>query len=310
MPVEALHELQARTLELRDPSGRRIVGLCCAPPTAAAAGTVVIAPGYQRGIQHGSVLSRQLVRAGFRTVRFDLTDHVGLSDGNVRDFTLSSVATDVRTVLAASAHRWPGPLHLIASSLAARAAVRALARDSKLAAALERAVLVLPVIDAEHTLTRAIGTNVLAEWRTGAVTDRDELCDVLGHQVRYRFCEDALAQRLDGAAATVKELTSLCCAVTAIAAERDDWVRLDDVHAAMGTPAEAERETLVIEASSHDLAHNPPAMRLLLDTVLSALAPARVDWPDELTFEEIVETVRTERGWKRERYAHLDQEIA
>lgn len=293
-------EIRAEAVELRAAGGARLFGLRCEPPGGEPRGLVVMPPGYERRIHHHSVLSRFLVRHGYATLRFDLSNHIGLSEGEIAGFTMSSMTGDVAGVLAGCADA--EPRFVVASSLAARAAVRALAREPSLQP--DGAVLILPVIDTEATTTAAIGRNVVDDWRSGRVRDPERLCRVLDHDVRYAFSEDVLAHGFDGVEGTHAELASIACPVLCIAAERDDWVDFRDVERAMAVPAPGPRATVVLEASSHDLAGNLPVARALMAEVLRGLA-GEPEEPDHLDFEEIVETVNRERGWKAEEYRAL-----
>lgn len=297
-------EVRAEAVELRSDRGERLFGLRCEPRAGDPRGLVVMPPGYERRIHHHSVLSRFLVRHGYATLRFDLSRHIGLSAGDIADFTMSSMTGDVLGVLADCAEAEPGPRFVVASSLAARATVRALASEPWLQPAVAGIVLILPVIDTEATTTAAIGRNVVEDWRSGRVRDPARLCRVLDHDVRYAFSQDVLARGFDGVEGTQAELASIGCPVLCIAAERDDWVDFRDVERAMAVEAPAPRATVVLEASSHDLAGNLPVARALMAEVLRALAGEPAE-PDHLDFDEIVETVNRERGWKAEEYRAL-----
>ncbi|HEV3001879.1 MAG TPA: hypothetical protein VGW75_14150 [Solirubrobacteraceae bacterium] len=293
-------EVRAEAVQLRSARGQRLFGLRCEPCGGEPRGLVVMPPGYERRIHHHSVLSRFLVRHGYATLRFDLSNHLGLSEGEIAGFKMSSMTADVLGVLAGCADA--EPRFVVASSLAARATVRALASEPSLRP--DGAVLILPVIDTEATTTAAIGRNVVDDWRSGRVRDRDRLCRVLDHDVRYAFSEDVLDHGFDGVEGTLAELAAIACPVLCIAAERDDWVDFRDVERAMAVEAPAARATVVLEASSHDLAGNLPVARALMGEVLGGLAGEPQE-PDHLDFEEIVETVNRERGWKAEEYRAL-----
>ena len=290
--------------ECRSPGGR-IVTLTTTPRGPRPPhGYVVVPPGYERRIHHDSVLAWSLALNGFASIRLDLTNHVGISDGDVEDMTMTSMAGDVGAVLArARAHAAGAPLLLVAPSLGARAAIRSVASG----ASVDGAVLLLP--DVERTITAAVGYDPAARWRSGEVTDPEEKHRVVEHEVKYACARDVVDARWGGAAVTAAELARIQAPVLTIAAERDDWVRVEDVEEAMGASSRASRRLAILEASSHDLAHNPPVMRLVLETALAELramagvsaAPAVL--PD---FQQAIDILSTERAWARSRYADID----
>ena len=300
--IDYASEVRSSLLRVPNGAGRRIVAVAGEPPGRLSRGTVLLVPGYQQRIHHLGLLSRSLVRRGYRTVRFDLTNHVGASDGDVLDLTMSSMTADVTAMIAGCAFAGE-PLHVVATSLGARAAVRALATGC--AHPVSTPVLVLPVVDVEYTINTAAERNVFADWRSGRETDPAASHRVLDHQVRYEFVRDAIEHGFVGVDATTTEIAGIGADVHAIAAERDDWVITADVEAAMGAAADAVRRTVVLSATSHELANNPPVMRLLLEQIVDALSPQQSGDVPHLSFDEIVDTVNNERNWARRSYADL-----
>lgn len=297
-------EVRSETVELENAAGRRIFGLLSEPMEGERRGVVVLPPGYERRIHHYAVLSRHLVRRGYATVRFDLTNHIGLSEGEVLDLTMSSMVDDVASVIAAYREQAPrGALSVVASSLAARATIRALAegRDNDV----RSAVLILPVVDVERTTTEVVGVNRVGKWRSGEVTDPTLPNRVLNHDVSYGFAKDVVDSGLDDLPGTKSELARIRCPVTAVAAEHDDWVDVEQVRQAMGADAPAPRATILIEAASHELSSNAPVVRLLLEQVGDRLARDGGEEPvpvQHLDFDEMVETIRQEKAWKLDSY--------
>lgn len=288
---------------VRTPEGARILALSSYIPAAEQRGVVVLPPGYERRIHHYAVLSDVLVRHGYRTVRFDLTNHVGLSDGEVADFTMSSVSTDLSAVIGHARDRAREErLYVVAPSLAARAAFRALSRDC----AADGLVALLPVVDVRYTITRAAGSDVIGRWKAGDLAHA-RYARVSKSDVGPRFPEDAVAEDWGGLDQGKRELAAVACPVLAIVAEQDDWVRTGDVEDIFEDEARWPRRCVVMEASSHDLASNLPVLRLMLELTVSSLdslsGPSReVQVPD---FNEFVELVTRERRWAHGSYEEL-----
>jgi len=302
--IALVDEVRSETVKLENAAGRRLFGLFSEPLEAERRGVVVLPPGYERRIHHYAVLSRHLVRHGYATVRFDFTNHIGLSEGEVFDLTMSSMVDDVTSVLAAYREQEPpGALSVVASSLAARATIRALAEGPD--DGVQSAVLILPVVDVERTTTEVVGENRVGKWRTGEVTDPTLPNRVLSHDVSYGFAKDVVESGLHDLAGTKDELARIRCPVTALAAERDDWVDVGQVREAMGVDAPGARATVLIEAASHEFSSNAPVVRLLLEQVGDRLATDRGEEPPpvrHLDFDEMVETIRQEKAWKLDSY--------
>jgi len=286
-------------------NGSRITGLLAIPRTTAKA-VIVLPPGYERRMHHYAVLSSYLVRHEFAVLRFDLTNHVGVSGGDICDLTMSSMAHDLGGILDAIPPAVAGlPRAIVAPSLAARAAVRAAStRD------VAGLVLLLPVVDLMATLTRVLGYDVYDVYRARAATGDDKLVRVVEHDIKVRFVVDAVESGWEGVASTAQEMARIAAPIAAIAAEADDWVEAADVRSALelgGRDGHA-RQLAVLEATSHDVAHNPPVMRMLVEQILCSLHDALGLPRDPIThfeFDELIRIGSTERGWAKEAYGSL-----
>jgi alpha-beta hydrolase superfamily lysophospholipase len=268
---------------------------------------ILVPPGYERRIHHYSVLARALADNGYRVIRFDLSNHVGLSDGEVADLSMTSIAGDVGSMLRSEPLAHSGlPVIAVAPSLAGRASARALATAAPPAGC----VLLLPVVDVQYTIAQAAGIDGIEMWRRGEATDPDLLYRVVDHEVKYAFAQDAVERAWGGVEAARREIADIRAPVHAISAEHDDWVRAVDVEHALAGDSEYQRRLTILAATSHDVAHNPPVMRQLMTTTLEAIAAmlerdaGPVVIPD---FEEVVETVTVERRWANTGYAEVNR---
>jgi pimeloyl-ACP methyl ester carboxylesterase len=288
---------------VRTPEGACILALSSHAPGAGQRGVVVLPSGYERRIHHYAVLSDVLVRHGYRTIRFDLTNHVGLSDGEVADLTMSSIATDLSAVIAHARDQTDDErLYVVAPSLTARAAFRALSRDC----AVDGLLALMPVVDVRYTIAQAAGTDLIGRWEAGELEDA-LYARVSKSDVGRRFPEDAVAADWGGLDQTKRELAAVTCPVVAIVAERDDWVRAEDVEVALEDEVRWWRRCVVMEASSHDLASNLPVLRLMLELTVSSLdslggMSRGVRVPE---FDEFVQLVTRERRWAHSGYEEL-----
>lgn len=267
--------------------------------------TVLVPPGYGRRIHHYSVLARTLVDNGYLVIRFDFSNHVGLSDGDVADLSMTSMESDVRAMVRHAQDLMTAPpLLVIAPSLAGRATMRALVSADDVAGC----VLLLPVADVERTITQVTNVDGCAQWRRGEVTNRDALHRVVEHDVKWAFVADTIERGWGGVGPARDDIAGIAAPVHAIAAEQDDWVFVDDVTHVMAGAARFPRRLTVLDATSHDVAHNPPVMRLLMTTTLESMAEMLGDEaavPTLPDFEQILETVTLERRWARDEYAAM-----
>jgi len=118
---------------------------------------VVVVPTFEATARHNAMLSRFLLGLGLSSMRFDFTNHVGCSSGEIINFTLTSAYHDLDAVLA---FLRDGPLEftadlaIISSSLGTRVCLRYLADYPEAA---DFHVSLLGVVDAGHTIKIATG---------------------------------------------------------------------------------------------------------------------------------------------------------
>jgi len=304
--MSSVSQIGARTRfgKVSDRAGRNLAVLTAEPPREEQRGAVVIATAYERRIHHYAGFSHALVSRGLATLRFDLSNHVGLSDGDIVDLTMSSIASDVGAALQDAATRFPElPITLLAPSLTARASLRALADIPN---SVKGAALILPVVDVQATIAAASGTDLLGDHRRGAIAD-DRLLRVVDHDVATSFSHDAWDARWIGLESTITDVERAAVPMRAIVAERDDWVDAGDASRVLTRPGS---QATVLEASSHDLAHNFPIMREVLrwsvDQVEELLGLEATD-RDLPPFDEMLAIVRQEREWAKGDYADVEE---
>jgi len=126
---------------------------------------VLISPGYGT-TQHAYVaLAYTLAARGFHVLRYDHTRHIGLSEGDPSQTTLTSLEDDLDAVLTFAQEHWPErPLTLLAADLTGRIALRR--RDWH--RRLRRVLLLNPTLDLGQCLITLHHRDLLREHLGGA----------------------------------------------------------------------------------------------------------------------------------------------
>ena len=192
--------------ECRNPRGQTIVitddhlHQSLAPNTP----VVIIAPGYGQTALDASTLSYYLAHHRLRVLRYDHTNHVGLSDGDLEQTTLRSMQADLLKVVEFVQHTWPtAPLVIMASDLTARVAIKMAVQSRPL----DLLLLINPVVDIQTMLTAVHGHNLVADHRFGL---RFGIANLLGLIVNVdRFVGDLVANHYADLASTIEDLRLL-----------------------------------------------------------------------------------------------------
>jgi SAM-dependent methyltransferase len=125
---------------------------------------VIIAPGFGQTATDYTALGHYLARHHFRVLRYDHTNHLGQSEGELQQSSLRSMQGDLLKVIEFVHHTWPGvPVGVIASDLAARAALKAAAQSP----VLDLLLLINPVTDLQAMLQSVHGHDLVTDYRFG-----------------------------------------------------------------------------------------------------------------------------------------------
>ncbi len=165
---------------------------------------VIIAPGYGQTALDASTLSYYLAHHRLRVLRYDHTNHVGLSDGELQQTTLRSMQADLLKVAEFVQHTWPtAPLIVMASDMAARVALKVAVQSRPL----DLLLLINPVVDIQAMLMTVHGHDLVADHRYGL---RRGIANLLGLNVNVdRFVGDIVAGHFIDLASTIADLRLL-----------------------------------------------------------------------------------------------------
>lgn len=259
--------MSSENRQLTAPDGRSVRLLVSTPTTDQHRGDVILAPVFGGTAQSMFSFAHTLTLNGFRVIRLDFRDHVGLSDGNIADTRLSMQVEDVKVVTEA----FPGAI-LMAVSLSCRPAVRAVADGAPISGV----VLVTPVLHLQHTLHQVTGIDYFGVGRD----DLSPLVTVIDYDVRDQFIYDSENHRLVDLPTALNELRDLTVPVRMIAGDADPWVSVEETrHVHDDLIGQGHDSMLtVVAAASHRLNRNPAvAMSYMEESVRSCLSIVRYD---------------------------------
>ena len=165
---------------------------------------VIIAPGFGQTALDAITLSYYLAYHRLRILRYDHTNHVGLSDGELQQTTLRSMQADLLKVVEFVQHTWPtAPLVVIASDMTSRVALKMAVQSRPL----DLLLLINPVVDIQAMLMTVHGHDLVADHRYGL---RRGIANLLGLNVDVdRFVGDLVAGHFTDLASTIADLRLL-----------------------------------------------------------------------------------------------------
>ncbi len=176
---------------------------------------VIVSPGFGETAANYTSFSRYAARHRFRVLRYDHTNHVGLSEGELQNTTLRGMQTDLAKVVDYVRNTWPtAPIAIVAHDLSARAALKMAAQTDPF----DLLVLVNPVLDVKAQLATVHGHDLGSDYQYGL---RRGIANLLGLNINVdAFVGDLTAGRLTDLQSSIEDIrllqTPVCLVTTPV----------------------------------------------------------------------------------------------
>jgi ubiquinone/menaquinone biosynthesis C-methylase UbiE len=285
--------IKSTRIEFLNRSGRRIVGTVDETNNLPLdACVVILPPAYGETKINNITASFFLANNGFRAIRYDATDHVGESEGEMLDCRMRNMSDDILSVIdyvCATFH--PPKIGMVATSLAARAAIKAVSEDLRVS----MLVTLVGVVDLQASIKAVYHEDMIGTCMGGRKWD---ITEVLGFPVRGKFLETAIEDNFHNLPTTIADLRKIKGKVVEFVTENDLWVDCRDVQRTTQLP---NVEMVMIAEGFHQLHENRAVARKALRSVTHKLleelvAPsATLEMVKNASYREIGLRVRFER---------------
>ncbi|BBC32369.1 hypothetical protein SGFS_036630 [Streptomyces graminofaciens] len=289
--------MSTECFDVKTKEGRTVAVWRDSPPDKDATGPVVVmAPGFGQRMRSSGVLALMLTYNGATVYRFDALDHVGLSDGEIVDYSTTQLMEALTAVVDTVCEReGVASVSMVATSLSALPVLQ-LAADRKCA---DNIALMLGVVNGRQTLLKVLDTDYL-DWELDDLPARVQI-DKHSVDPRPIVAETRVVGWWE-LSATVDALSVLNIPVRNFVATDDDWVDIADVRTAFEAANLDQGNVVEVAVSGHALLRNPVALKALLTDVTRSLVGGD-DEPVMPSFEEIVSLRGSERELERRHLA-------
>jgi PAS domain S-box-containing protein len=193
-------------------------------PLPPAAPAVILSPGYGETKREYIALAYAMATNGCHVFRYDHSNHVGESEGDLSQTTLSGMKDDLTAVLAHVERMCPAsPVAVVATDLSARAALKASAHDPRI----KLLIILAGVVDVQATLIEVHQEDYIGTFAHGT---RRGVCNILGLNIDAdRWLADASKQGYADLRTTLRDTAQIRASVVWFVAEHDAWVRESSV---------------------------------------------------------------------------------
>jgi len=224
---------------------------------------VLVAPKYGETKKSSLQMGYHLAANGLNVLRFDHTNHVGESEGQALDFELPGAVEDITACLDYLSDTYGvKQVVMLANSLSARCALRAAAADRRIS----KFISVAGVVNLLATMSEIYREDILAQYRAGR---RWGVTNFLGLDVHGdSFLDSAVQSQLYDLSGTLADAAKLPVPLIYFFAERDTWVRREEVEQVVA--ANPQAKMILVPAAMHEVRENPRAAEQLFREVIWA----------------------------------------
>ncbi|EMP82339.1 acyltransferase [Leptospira santarosai] len=245
---------------------------------------VLICGGFSTRMSVLSPIVSYILKNQANAYRIDYLDHVGLSDGEIKDFGLNSMNISIDSALSLIQELEPDQnISILAISLGAVGAILSSANNPRIASI----GCMVGVMDVRKTLHRVFKEDYYA-WDFSSLP---EVVDFDGFDIDPRPLWKEHSELKNADISYIKNALSVIRApIFNIVASEDKWLDLSEVKDAFSAPGEGLREIIEIPYAGHELARNPIALRLSLRELISRIFyQGKIDAVTEPSFDEIAD---------------------
>ncbi|OIO38165.1 MAG: hypothetical protein AUJ71_03730 [Candidatus Omnitrophica bacterium CG1_02_49_16] len=260
---ESRAKIVSELITFQNREGKKIVGFYDHLDNATIRDNFIISPpGYGETKRDALTTAYHLVRNGFNIIRYDATDHIGESDGEILNTTMTKLKRDLLSAIDFVEKTYGvSRIGVVASSLAKRMAIKAASEDKRIVFLLG----VVGVVDLQRTLKTVYSYDIIQKTIDGTI---DDVCNVLGFDVSKEYSASAVRDNYHDLYSTQKDLKKINIPVVFLVAEKDAWVRLEDVKFVMESSKQRPRELHVIPEAMHQLFENPKAAHVAMKQIV------------------------------------------
>lgn len=226
---------------------------------------IILPPGYGETKRDTLSTSYYLVKNGFNCIRYDATDHVGESEGQVLHTTLSSLKHNLISAIDFIESKFEiDRVGVVATSLANRVALKTASEDKRIILL----VGLVGVVNVGETLKAIYKEDMVGAFLNG---EKWGPTDILGIKVNFEnFLHSAVQDNFHDFESTLNDAKKLAIPVVLFAGEKDVWVNAEEVKLVFEKIQGKKKEFKVIPDAMHQLQESPKVARTVIKEIVAA----------------------------------------
>lgn len=287
-------------VEFKNRKGKKIVGFLdhLKDQNSSDVPFILIPPAYGETKREALSHSYHLAVNGFNVIRYDNTDHVGESDGDIFDTTLAKIKEDIFSTLDYAEEIGAKEIGVVASSLAARAAIKAAAEDRRI----KLLICIAPVVNLQDTLKSVYNKDMVGSCAMGMNWGAT---NVLGFEVSGNFLVSAISNNFHNLSSTLNDLNKVHIPTIFLAGKEDPWVKVEDVEASFRSVSTEKKKISVFAGATHRLDGNLFLIRGIREVIIPSCLRHFKKPPSSVINEPNIREIAVQHRIEKERIKYL-----
>ncbi len=227
---------------------------------------IIIPPGYGETKKDHISTAYYLVSNGFNVLRYDNTNHIGESDGEMVDCNLLSMEKDLdASINFITSNFATDKVGVIASSLASRVAFKVASRNSFISFIIS----LVGVTNLRKSIYYVYKEKMIEGYIRGR---RWGITDILGFEVSDNFLKIAVENNYDTFISTLNDIKRIEIPILYIVAEHDAWTDIKDSYLVYKKTKNINKELFFVSNALHQIQENPKlAKQVILKIVKNCI---------------------------------------
>jgi SAM-dependent methyltransferase/esterase/lipase len=226
---------------------------------------IIIPPAHGETKRNSIMLGYYLAKNNFNVIRYDNTNHLGESDGEIYYTTLDMVKEDIMATLDYIQKQFGvNDIGIVVPSLTARVAFRVAKEDRRIKFLLS----LMGVVNVRYTLNAVYQEDIIDMLLKGEDENRESF-NILGFESNREYPLSAIRNNLHTLEGTIEDINSIKAPVVFIAAENDAWIDITDVKSIFQRASAYPRELFIVPMAMHQFYENPGIVKEVLCNVVS-----------------------------------------
>lgn len=245
--------------------GKKIVGFYDCSPNSKNSTVIIIPSAHGETKKNNLFLSYFLATNGFDVIRYDHTNHVGESDGDIFDVTLDSMKDDLESVIKFTNDKYKNfKIGIIAPSLTARVAMRVVAENDRI----DFLICLFGVVNIRSTLEAVYGEDVIGNIFLGNYKNNATF-NIMGFESSFAYPNSAIKGDYYSLESTHRDVVRIKCPMFFFSGTKDVWVRIEEVKSLINIESKNNKELFVVNNAMHILYENPSIAKEVVKKITS-----------------------------------------